>query len=115
MRYATRFSNKANTHASSLGTYVTSSTYDGKHGYSERLIGLQPGVNSNAMSRDIVIHAAPYMTNQFITAHDRGGRSWGCFAVSPKYSKKLIHLVDGGSVLFAYAPQVAHTDYTDLS
>jgi len=102
--YATHFSNSSSSHESSLGTFITENTYYGKHGYSERLQGIDQGINNNAMSRAIVIHSASYMTPSFIKEHHRAGRSWGCFAVNPAKSQQLINLVKGGSVLFAYAP-----------
>lgn len=108
LKYATHFSNKLGSDASSLGAYVTANVYDGKHGESERLIGLEKGINNNAMKRAVVIHPANYVTPGFIKAQDRAGRSWGCFAVNPQKSKQLINLVKGGSVLFAYAPAENH-------
>lgn len=106
--YATKFSNKPNSDQSSLGVYVTSTVYNGKHGMSERLIGLEKGLNSNALARAVVIHAANYVTPSFVKAHGRAGRSWGCFALNPARSHELINMVKGGSVLFAYAPEENH-------
>jgi len=108
LKYATYFSNTPNSKASSLGTYVTASVYDGKHGESMRLQGLEKGINNNAMQRDIVVHPANYVTPSFIKNEGRVGRSWGCFAVNPNKSKMLINLTEGGSVLFAYAPAENH-------
>ena len=108
LKYATRFSNAPGSDESSLGAYVTSTVYDGEHGESERLIGLEKGLNSNALSRAVVIHSAKYVTPSFIKARGYAGRSWGCFAVNPTKSKELINLVKGGSVLFAYAPAENH-------
>jgi len=108
LKYATHFSNALNSDASSLGAFVTANVYNGKHGKSMRLIGLENGINDNAMKRAVVIHSANYVTPAFIKAHNRAGRSWGCFAVNPKKSKQLIHLTKGGSVLFAYAPAESH-------
>lgn len=106
--YATQFSNRPGSEESSLGVYKTAGLYSGKHGLSERLQGLEPGVNSNAMSRAIVIHSAPYASPYFIASHHQAGRSWGCFAVSPSESNKLIHLTENGSVLYAYAKPEDH-------
>lgn len=108
LKYATRFSNRPNSDQSSLGAYVTANVYNGEHGQSERLIGLEKGINSNAMRRDVVIHSANYVTPSFIKSEGRAGRSWGCFAVNPSKSKEFIKLVRGGSVLFAYAPSENH-------
>src|SRR5690606_1199097 len=41
--FATAFSNRMNSHQSSLGFYITGETYDGKHGLSLRLHGMDMG------------------------------------------------------------------------
>ncbi len=105
LRYAKHFSNKNGSHESSLGAYVTANVYDGHHGESMRLSGLEKGINNNAMRRAIVVHPANYVTPGTLKAENRVGRSWGCFAVNPNKSKELIKLTRGGSVLFAYAKQ----------
>lgn len=51
---AVKFSNNPNSYQSSLGFYLTKNTYEGSNGYSLRLLGLEPGINSNAMDRNIV-------------------------------------------------------------
>lgn len=108
LKYATRFSNRPGSDESSLGAYVTANVYNGEHGESERVIGLEKGLNSNAYARAVVIHSAHYVTPSFIKREGRAGRSWGCFAVNPKKSKELISLVKNGSVIFAYAPSENH-------
>src|SRR4029079_9522953 len=57
---ATSFSNHPGSLKSSLGVFVTDETYDGKHGLSLRLRGLEKGVNDSAYKRSIVIHGAAY-------------------------------------------------------
>lgn len=102
LRYATHFSNAANSRQSSLGVFITGEVYQGKHGESERLTGLEKGINDNAYRRAVVIHSAYYMKPNFIHQYHRAGRSWGCFAVDPNQLDQFIHLVRGGSMLFAY-------------
>lgn len=102
--YATAFSNAHHTHESSIGVYLTAKTYVGHDGYSLRLDGLEPGFNSNALSRDIVVHPANYVSQTFADEHGRLGRSWGCFALNPKVSSQLINNIKGGTVIFAYYP-----------
>jgi len=109
---ATRFSNIDATHQSSLGFYVTGSTYNGGNGYSLRLKGLERGFNDKAESRAIVMHGAPYVSEQVVKSTGRLGRSWGCPAVSQQEHKKIIDLIKGGSCLFIYAPQ---EDYLSAS
>lgn len=103
--YARYFSNKPGSDESSLGVYEMLNTYYGEHGLSMRVNGLEAGINSNALRRDIVVHPAWYVTPAFIKHYHRAGRSWGCFALNPKVSKEFIDLTKGGSVIFAYAQQ----------
>lgn len=102
--FATSFSNESETHRSSLGLFVTEETYVGKNGYSLRLNGLERGVNDRARERAIVMHGAPYVSEAFAQARGRLGRSWGCPALREAVARKVIDLVKGGSLLFAYYP-----------
>ena len=102
--YANAFSDSPGSLESSLGVFLTESTYDGKHGYSLRVKGLEKGFNDRAESRDIVFHRADYATAQFAQAHGRLGRSWGCFAVSPAVADSLIHTIKNGTLVLAYYP-----------
>ncbi len=102
--YASAFSDKPGSLESSLGLFLTESTYQGKHGYSLRLKGLDKGFNDRAEARDIVVHRADYATAQFAQEHGRLGRSWGCFAVSPTIADSLIHSIKNGTLVFAYYP-----------
>ena len=61
--YAKYFSNETNSHQSSLGFYVTGSTYSGKYDLALRLEGKEHS-NSRAMSRGVVMHAAKYATKE---------------------------------------------------
>ena len=95
---ATQFSNDPNSHASSLGTYLTDHTYEGKHGTSLRVRGLEPGVNDNAFARAVVVHGGNYV------GADKAGNSWGCFTVPNQDVPKLIGLTKDGTIIHAYAP-----------
>lgn len=101
--YAKSFSNKVNTDKTSLGVYAAGQPYKGKHGLSLRIKGLEKGINNNAYRRAIVIHPAYYASEKFIKQNKRAGRSWGCFALSPSISSKLIKTIANGSIIFAYA------------
>lgn len=74
-----RFSNEFNSNASCEGAFATADYYEGKHGRSQRLHGLDP-TNNNALDRAIVVHGAWYANPDVL--HERGmlGRSQGCFA-----------------------------------
>ena len=43
--FATAFSNRDESHQTSLGLFTTTDTYVGGNGYSLRMDGLEPGVN----------------------------------------------------------------------
>jgi len=101
---ASKFSNTNESHQTSLGLFVTDTTYVGKNGYSLRLDGLDKGINDRARERAIVMHGAPYVSQEFVKANGRLGRSWGCPAVSDAVAKKLIDRVKGGGLVFAYYP-----------
>jgi L,D-transpeptidase-like protein len=101
---ATQFSNEPETHRTSLGLFVTADTYVGKNGYSLRLDGLDRGFNDLARDRAIVMHGAPYVSDAFVKANGRLGRSWGCPAVSDLVARKMIDAVKGGGLVFAYYP-----------
>ena len=98
------FSNKSGSLQSSLGVFRTARTYSGKHGYSLRLDGLEPGFNDNARDRSIVIHGASYVTDGFAAEHGRLGRSWGCPALDPEVSAQVIDAIEGGTLLMVYYP-----------
>lgn len=100
----TRFSNEPNSHATSLGLFVTADTYIGKNGYSLRMNGLDQGFNDNAFDRAIVIHGAPYVNPDQAKSLGRLGRSWGCPALRPAIARELIDTVKGGNLVFSYGP-----------
>lgn len=103
-KYARHFSNRPGSYMSSLGFYVTGSTYFGEHGYSLKLRGEEQGINDNAYRRAIVMHSAYYVSKSFI--HHRGyiGRSLGCPALPVNLSRSIIKTIKDGTCLFIYAP-----------
>ncbi len=101
--FAEKFSNIPSSLQSSLGFYETTTTYNGKHGYSLQLKGLEKGVNDNADKRAIVVHGAAYVSEGFIRAQGFLGRSWGCPALPEKETKPIIDKIKNGTCLFIYA------------
>jgi len=100
--YADSFSNEQKSMKSSLGFYKTAETYSGKNGYSMKLDGLEKGINDSARKREIVIHGAEYVSEQFIKDNGRLGRSWGCPALPVEIVKDIIDKISNGSCLFIY-------------
>lgn len=101
--YATSFSNEYGSYKSSLGFYLTETTYQGRNGYSLILDGLEKGINDRARERAIVVHGAAYADPSVAVRGGRLGRSFGCPALPQKLSRPIIDAIKGGSVLFIYA------------
>ncbi|MBN2213909.1 MAG: murein L,D-transpeptidase catalytic domain family protein [Bacteroidales bacterium] len=104
LNHAESFSNRIRSYESSLGFFITGNTYYGKHGYSLRLKGLEEEINDNAFKRAIVMHAAVYVSEDFIKVNGRLGRSYGCPAVPVEGHQYLIDLIKNNTCLFAYYP-----------
>lgn len=102
--YATKFSNTPESLQSSLGFFVTASTYYGAHGLSLRVQGVERGINDKAFERSIVIHGAAYVDAARARAGMMMGRSWGCPAVPQKESAHIIETIKNGTCLFIYHP-----------
>lgn len=101
---ATAFSNEPESHQSSLGLFRTDASYVGRNGYSLRLHGLDAGFNDLAYERAIVMHGAPYVSEEAIRLQGRLGRSWGCPAVRSGIAREVIDTVKGRGLVFAYYP-----------
>ena len=104
--FANSFSNAAESFKSSLGFYATGEVYQGKHGMSLRLDGLERGVNDNARARAVVMHGADYVNQSFIKNHSRLGRSLGCPAIPMNMTKEIINVIKDKSCLYIYHPSL---------
>jgi hypothetical protein len=93
-----RFSNDPGSFASSAGAFRTGDLYVGAHGRSMRLIGLEAS-NSNALSRQIVVHAAPYVSPQMLRQFGKLGRSEGCFALDARDLPTVLDRLGPGRLL----------------
>lgn len=103
-KYALSFSNDPDSYKSSLGFYLTENTYEGTHGLSMKLKGIEKGFNDMAEQRGIVLHGAPYVSEQFINEYGRLGRSQGCPAVPEELCKPIINSIKDGSCFFIFYP-----------
>jgi hypothetical protein len=104
------FSDRMNSRQSSIGLFVTRDTYVGSNGYSLRLEGLEPGFNGSALERAIVMHGAPYVSEEMAARQGRIGRSWGCPALREAVARGVIDTVRDGGVIFSYYPDQAWLD-----
>lgn len=107
--YATDFSNRAESLKSCRGLFVTGKPYQGKHGTSLALHGLQKGVNDNAYERGIVLHGAEYVDYRSVIVNGgRLGRSFGCPAVPESAVEEIVGKIKNGSLLYIHtAPEPA--------
>lgn len=95
-----RFSNAPGSEATCEGTFLTADYYVGKHGDSQRLLGLDP-TNNNAYNRAIVVHSAWYANGDMIAKHGKLGRSQGCFAVGERDLAKVFERIGPGRMIYA--------------
>ena len=112
--FARHFSNKEGSFKTSLGFYRTAETYHGKHGLSLRLDGLENS-NSNARDRAIVIHAADYVSQNFIEKFGRLGRSLGCPSLPKEGYDQIVDRIKEGTLLFIYYPEEQYLGNSSLA
>lgn len=98
--YLKTFSNAFGSNASSEGAFLTDDYYVGKHGRSQRLLGLDH-TNNNALARAVVVHSAWYANDDMISAHGKLGRSQGCFAVGEDKLDDVFAFLGKGRMIYA--------------
>lgn len=94
-----RFSNAPGSQASSSGAYLCGETYQGKHGLSRRLVGLD-ATNNNAEARAIVIHHASYVSSDIARNTGKVGRSEGCLAVAQEDLEYVLSRLRIGQLIY---------------
>ena len=109
--YATTFTDRNNSYASSSGFYLTGNIYNGKHGRSLVLYGLEEGKNDNAERRTIVMHSADYVSEEFIQKNGSLGRSKGCLALPVELNAKIIDLIHDGVVIYVHTNFDENNEY----
>jgi hypothetical protein len=102
--FAKSFSNRLNSHKSSLGFYITEQQYVGDNGISLKIHGVEKGFNDKAEKRGIVIHGSDYVGADFLNMNKFNGRSFGCPAVPSNEIEEVIENIKDGSCLFIYHP-----------
>jgi L,D-transpeptidase catalytic domain len=94
------FSNAPDSQATSRGAFITHNWYEGIHGTSLRLTGLDAD-NCNADERAIVVHGAWYANPDMIPKWGKLGRSSGCFALPEANLMEVLARLGPGRLLFA--------------
>ncbi|MFN7164372.1 MAG: murein L,D-transpeptidase catalytic domain family protein [Hyphomonas sp.] len=97
--YLDSFSDVPGSAASPEGLYRTAETYQGGHGRSLRLDGLDK-TNANARARAIVIHSAVYAEPGHLKTHGKLGRSYGCIVFSAADLASFLDQVPEGTLIF---------------
>lgn len=87
----TDFSNIIMSEKTSIGCFITGESYSGPYGFSMRVIGMEKGINDNALRRGVVFHG------QFPPSYTKG-----CFATFPRLNKEIIEMTKNGSLVLVY-------------
>jgi hypothetical protein len=85
--YPNNYSNANGSEKTSKGNYITLEPYQGGYGYSMKVAGQDPGINSNAKDRLVVFHSDKKMKRWW---------SKGCFATPEEANKKIIDMTKNG-------------------
>jgi hypothetical protein len=112
--FARSFSNEPESLQSSLGFYLTASTYTGSHGLSLQLKGLETGFNDRALERNIVIHGATYVDASRAKAGIPMGHSWGCPALPAAEATSIINKIKNGTCFFIYHPDKNYITHSKI-
>lgn len=123
--YAETFSNISGSRMSSVGFMSSDITYNGSYGYSLRLKGHDPKLNSNVFSRAVVVHGfgglgaqdaswgnVPTSEGCLMFSLNESGRFWGLGQDRPMY-ELIINTLKKGALIFTYT-DIEDTDGTEL-
>lgn len=112
--FAQHFSNRNQSHQSSLGFFITGETYEGRRGFSLKLDGQEYGFNDNVRERGVVVHGAEYVDEKYMADSGRIGRSWGCAALDFDIYKSVIEVIKEKTCVFAWYPDNNYLKYTRM-
>ncbi len=112
--YCNKVSNRPRSLQSSPGFFLTAESYSGRHGYSMRLDGMEPGLNDQARARAIVIHGAEYVAQHYVDDVGYIGKSFGCPALPLEINQKIIDLIKGGTCLYIHTSDRNYSDLTTI-
>ncbi|MCY0387896.1 murein L,D-transpeptidase catalytic domain family protein [Robbsia sp. Bb-Pol-6] len=101
--YARSFSNVPDSNKSSLGLFELGQEFNGPFGPAMPLVGLEKGVNSNAVERGLWLHGTDYVNDQR-AARGAVSTSEGCAAVQRGVIVPMINSLKSGAYLFSYYP-----------
>lgn len=111
---AVSFSNRMSSNMSSPGFYITGDTYNGNHGLSLKLNGVEKGINDNAYQRAIVVHGANYVNEGLASKQGYIGRSLGCPAIPMNVVRPIINTIRNNTCFFIYEPGQAYSQRSAL-
>ncbi|MBK8340008.1 MAG: murein L,D-transpeptidase catalytic domain family protein [Flavobacteriales bacterium] len=97
------FSNTEGSHQTSLGLYRVGAEIrqpKTRAGLAAPRVGSRG--ERSTLSRQIIMHGADYVSEEFIAVHGRLGRSWGCPAVPQAEMAKLTKLLGDGGLLYVH-------------
>lgn len=112
--YPYKFSNKTDSHQSSIGFFVTGQRWnDHRLGECLQLYGKEYS-NYKALTRGIIVHAADYATCEFMDTYGELGRSYGCPAVPHDGYEEFLDLIDNQSCYYIYHKDWRYHHYSKI-
>jgi|GEM_PF-2916824 len=102
--YPTEFSNRPGSNQSSIGPYLTGDIIESPRWGDAMLLEGQSSTNSNAISREVIFHSAPTVSDD---NYARGFYflSQGCLTVDPLYVDPLRRRLTGRSLIYVQGPR----------
>ncbi|SDG96768.1 L,D-transpeptidase catalytic domain [Paraburkholderia phenazinium] len=99
--YARSFSNSPDSNQSSLGLFELQTPFQSQFGPAMSMVGLEHGLNDNAVERGIWLHGTDYVNDER-AATGHVSQSEGCAAVQRGVIVPMINSLKKGAYLFSY-------------